>query len=296
MAGEEIAGPAELLAALARERRELARRVELLEARAGQIAFESVCGAKDDSQHIEFYDGTLGVTRDFVEHFSPPVGQLQWNADLPQRFSGAGQAPGNVNDVRWGTGGLMTTELFITAGHCFDSEGSGWVLPSRDGFTIQPAEIARLMHVNFNFQLNRETQQPRPEDRFPVLELLEHRVGGLDYAIVRLGQNAEGALPGQKYGTLSVAGGDLTAVGAMLCVIQHPNGSPKKIEAGPLLNNNGGRISYDSIDTLGGSSGSPIISQTGEVVGVHTNGGCTAFSGANFGVAIGAIRRFSSIL
>lgn len=85
--------------------------------------------------------------------------------------------------------------------------------------------------------------------------------------------------------------------GARPCVIQHPNERRKQVEAGPLLSNNSGHISYDEIDTLGGSSGSAVLNgETGEVVGVHTNGGCSAFGGANYGVAIGTIRKVSSIL
>lgn len=82
-----------------------------------------------------------------------------------------------------------------------------------------------------------------------------------------------------------------------MCMIQHPSGRPKRIEAGPMLSNVGGQMAYDSIDTEGGSSGSPILGAgLGQVVGVHTNGGCTAISGFNFGVAIGAIRAASSVL
>lgn len=81
----------------------------------------------------------------------------------------------------------------------------------------------------------------------------------------------------------------------MLTMIQHPSGRPKRIEAGPMRQNVSGQISYDSLDTEGGSSGSPIISDAGEVVGVHTNGGCTAFNEFNFGLAIGTIRQNSNI-
>jgi hypothetical protein len=41
----------------------------------------------------------------------------------------------------------------------------------------------------------------------------------------------------------------------MLCIIQHPAGLPKRIEAGPALHLHDVEIGYDSIDTLGGSSG-----------------------------------------
>jgi hypothetical protein len=154
------------------------------------------------------------------------------------------------------------------------------------------------MHVNFNYQLNGDTEEVRPGESFPVLELLEHREGGeqLDFAIARLGANAAGELPGIKYRFLTIAPEDLTQSGAILAMIQHPAGSPKKVEAGPLSGNSGGIITYDSLDTLGGSSGAPIQSLQGLVVGVHTNGGCSTFSGANRGVAIGAIRNVSSQL
>jgi V8-like Glu-specific endopeptidase len=288
--------PVAALGQLVRDREDLRLQLELLDAHMGEMSFESICGAVDESQDVELYDGTLGVSVGFVNDFSPPVGQLQWLNDLPQRFSAAGDIPGNVNGVRWGSGGLIAEDLFLTAGHCFDQEGGGWIRPKRQGVTVSPGEIATLMKVNFNFQVDATTHQPRPDESWPVSELLEFRLGTLDFAIVRLGRNAQGELPGDRFGSLSVAAADLLTEGATLCVIQHPNGLPKKIEAGPLQHNQGGQISYDSIDTLGGSSGSPILSELGEVVGVHTNGGCSAFSGANFGVAIGAIQSFSSLL
>lgn len=282
---------------LVQQHETLAHQAEFLEARASLLAAKSICGAADESQDVELYDGKLGVSVEFVRSCSPPVGQLQWLDNLEERFNGPNDSPGNVSGVRWGSGCLIDVDLFMTAGHCFDRTGGGWDRPRRNGDLIPEKEIATLMKVNFNFQIDRETKKLREEDSYPVIGLHEFRPGNLDYAIVQLGKNANGEIPGKKFGRLTVAVDDLIANGATLCVIQHPNGKPKMVEAGPLLSNVNGTISYDNIDTLGGSSGSALLdATTGEVVGIHTNGGCTAFSGANFGVAIGAIRKFSSIL
>lgn len=285
-----------LLKDMLRRRDALALELGIVDAEIERFAIESICGITDDTQDVETYDGTLGVTRQFVDDHERPIGQLQWLDDLADRFNGPNDSPGDVAGARWGSGGLFTNDLFITAGHCFDQHGGGWERPRRNGVTILPAEIATLMRVNFNYQVNGETGEERPGDSFPVAELREYRLGGLDFAIARVGRNAAGRLPGEIHGTLRLAAQDLSTGGAMLCMIQHPSGRPKRIEAGPMGENTGGRITYGSLDTEGGSSGAPILSLAGEVVGVHTNGGCGAFSGFNFGVAIGTIRSASAIV
>jgi hypothetical protein len=77
----------------------------------------------------------------------------------------------------------------------------------------------------------------------------------------------------------------------MLTIIQHPAGLPKRIEAGPLSDFTGNFIRYNDIDTLGGTSGSGILGPNGRIVGVHTNGGCTAqMTGHNFGLRVSVLR------
>jgi V8-like Glu-specific endopeptidase len=275
---------------------ELLDELAKLSLKAERITYETTCGLTDDSQDVELYDGTLGVTRKYVDKYSPPVGQLQWVEDLSTRFSGPYDYSGNVAGVRWGSGGLIANDLFLTAGHCFDTGGDGWKRPRKDGEALTSEEIAVLMNVNFNYQLNGSTKQLRQEQSFPITELLEYRLSSLDFAIVRLGRDADGRLPGQVFGTLVIAKQDLKKLNTMLCMIQHPDGKPKKIEAGPLKSNNGHKITYDSIDTLGGSSGSPVLSPSGKIVGVHTIGGCSPDGGYNSGVAIGAIRKISTLI
>jgi len=220
---------------------------------------------------------------------------LQWRSDLNQQVS----HPGNVSGLGWATGGLISQDLFLTASHPFDKENPGHDLPRRNGIPLNPQELAVLMRVVFNFQQNVETNQLRPIEAFPITALVEYHDPGnrVDYAIVRLGRNNSGLLPGDRFGFLPVAQENVTVPDTMLCLIQHSAGSPKKIEAGPMQINTGSQIRYQSIDTLGASSGAPLISEAGEIVGVHTNGGCTQDPASfNFGAPIKLIRAASQIL
>ncbi len=288
----------EPLPAMLERRSALFEQLGQLDAKIAQVATQSICGNRDDSQDVELYDGTLGVTREFVAQCEPPVGNLRWLSDLGRRFSGPGESAGGVSGVKWGTGALFEKDLFLTAGHSFDQQGNGFLHPSRNGRVLAPNDLAQLMHVVFNFQVDgtSATRAVRPGESFPVIELVEHRVSGLDYAIVRLGPNAEGQLPGDHFGKLPVASDDIDEPRATLCIIQHPDGAPKRVEAGPLFRNVAGRIEYKDLDTQGTSSGAPILSPRGEIVGVHTTGGCFEFGGTNFGTSIGIIREASTVL
>lgn len=246
---------------------------------------ESICGVTDDSQPVEQYDGSLGVTAAFVATHQAAACQVQWNANLASIYSN----PGTVSGVRWGSGTMISDDLFLTCGHLFDQTGGGWERPRINGTTniISPQEIARNMRLNFNFQVD-PSGNLRAEQSFPILELLEYRLGGLDMAICRIGGN-----PGATFGRATVSTTD-AAPPDMLCIIGHPAGQPKRIEAGPTTQISGNLIRYNDIDTLGGNSGSGILrASDGRLVGIHTNGGCTPASpadgGSNFGQRIAAV-------
>lgn len=250
---------------------------------------ESICGVADDSQPVEQYDGSLGVTTQFVLDHQAPVAQVQWNTNLGATYAN----PGNVSGARFGTGAMVSPDLFLTCAHLFDGDGGGWVVPRQPGTNtaIPAGEIATNMHVNFNYQAD-SSGALRTAEEFAITQLVEFRLGGLDMAICRVAGN-----PGTRFGFLGVDTVD-AVLGDMLAIIGHPAGVPKRIEAGPLTGVSGNYLTYNDIDTLGGNSGSPILSaRTGRVVGVHTNGGCTPSSptggGANSGVAIGRIRAVS---
>src|SRR5258706_3689035 len=69
-------------------RRLLSRRItvassnlQLLDAEIDSLSSD-LAWTKDDPQDVELYDGTLGVTKDFVDRYAPAVGQLRWLEDL----------------------------------------------------------------------------------------------------------------------------------------------------------------------------------------------------------------------
>jgi V8-like Glu-specific endopeptidase len=249
-------------------------------------AEEAICGV-DDSQDVEFYDGTLGVTRTFVDANQPPVGNIQWNFNLHALFPGSA---GNVNGVRWCSGALIADDLFLTAGHCFEPDLGSWRTPRVNGVPISRQEIARNMRVNFNYQWGPDG--PRTETSVPIVDLVEDRLGDRDYAIVQLAAN-----PGPIFGRARVAMADAPQ-GSTISIIGHPVGLPKRVEAGIASQYQGPNLYYNDIDTEGGSSGSCIlVAPDGLLVGIHTNGGCNDPAvGNNYGFRIEALLEVSPIL
>lgn len=268
---------------------------------------ESICGPFDDSQHVELYDGSGRVPRAFVDTYEPTTLQLQWSdrigSDDPEII------PGNVRGVRWCSGTYIGNGRVLTAGHCFRPDNgarTGWITPSRrvDGIRqfLQPSELAPLFVVNFRYQLDGNTGDIRAAVPFPVSALVEYSNGGLDYAIIDIGPAADGRVIDEY--TTPAALGDTGVYndGSVIAIIQHPRGDPKKVASGQILGRLAEWLYYDDVDTLGGSSGSGIVTSDGNVIGVHTHGGCDRMSPvgdtrrANAGVSLTAIRSVSAAL
>lgn len=224
----------------------------------GQTEQPSTCGSKDDSQFVNDYNGTLGPTVTFVQTHKRSKGALETTATAS-------------SSAKYCSGTLIGTNLFLTAGHCVDSATLG-------------------DYVAMNYERAAGSTTVLTQSHYRVNAILEDELGGLDYAILRLD-----GTPGSTWGISSVATSD-PGTGAAITIIGHPNRQPKKIEAGTVASFSTNYVRYGNIDTLGGSSGSGIINSSGQVVGVHTNGGCTATGGTNSGVRISRIRAVSSIL
>jgi len=283
--------------------------------RKSPSGLETICGPIDDSQNVETYDGTLGPSVAFVMAEQASVAQLQWNDDLAQVYSGQGESAGNIENGRWCSGARIGADLFLTAAHCVDvyevGNPTGWITPSRmtGGVRVyeKPKELSKLLHLNFNYQRTKEPPHDiRTPDVYPIVDLVEYghelpTVEGrrLDYAILRIGKDISGSLPSMsKYPPNDLDASKATLLATSFVTIpQHPDGEPKKVEAGPIKGTPGILIKYADLDTLGGSSGSPIINDAGRIVGVHIAGGCElATQRANTGVSLWAISQISTIV
>ncbi len=227
-----------------------------------------------------------------------PTGQLQWkdlsaNQDLMQ----------NVSLQRWGTGVLISGEMLLSAGHCFDEQDSstGWYLRhAGTDEAITPKEIPYYMTINFNYQnpfcdagkLYSVTPEAY-EAKFELTSLLEHRIGDLDYAIIKVKQSNYNMTTDQfGFAPLSAR---MPQNGESVIVVQHPLGEPKKIAEGNVTAIRGSKMYY-YLDTEGGSSGSPVGGSDHTVVAVHTNGindNPRERALGNSGVTIAAISKHS---
>lgn len=276
---------------------QIAKELESWKRALDQFQLESICGPLDDSVDVERYTGNLGPTKEFVARHQPAVMQLQWRKDLPALLGSGGNA-GDVTGVRWCTGTMVGENIMLTAGHCFDIDSNNWTTPRRNGVALTPAELAPLFQLNFDYQYPPVGTSTRPEVVYPVIRLLEHRLGtNLDFAFVEVGRGADGRFPSARFGQARMDASDAGLTGAMnLTVIQHPAGNPKKVAAGQGVSIKPPFLQYTDVDTLGGSSGSGVLDQRGVLVAVHTNGGCTQDGGRNSGLSLKAIKPVSATL
>ncbi len=218
----------------------------------------SICGSTDDSQFVNDYNGTLGPTTTFVATHKTSKAALASSAT-------------STSSGKYCSGSLIATDLFLTAGHCVDAATVGDV-------------------VSFNYERAAGSTTLLTQTHVRVEAIVEDELGALDYAILRLA-----GTPGATFGIATVATSD-PATGAAITIIGHPNAAPKKIEAGTVASFSTNYMRYGNLDTLGGSSGSGVLDSLGRIVGVHTNGGCTATGGTNSGVRISRIRAVSNVL
>jgi hypothetical protein len=219
------------------------------------------------------------ATPEAVVRASAAIGLIRWKTDLDVRYA----EPGNVSGTAVCSGTLVGIDLLLTAGHCLDAvDGGGWVFPKRNGgrVNVTPAQAARELVVEFH-------ARGAPADgtfavrSYPVAALLEHRPGGLDWAL--LGLQGE---PGRGRSFASIADSAPPAGGRMF-VVDHPEGGSKRITAGVFRELDGDWLKYEGASTAGGSSGAGLFDPDGRLMGIHVNG--HPGSGIKIGIAIDAV-------
>ncbi|GIW22120.1 MAG: hypothetical protein KatS3mg068_1127 [Candidatus Sericytochromatia bacterium] len=222
----------------------------------GDVSTNSICG-KNDLQHVNDYDGTLGQPVSFVKKYKSAVGAMEYSpSDSSSKFC---------------SGTLIDKNLFLTASHCVDN--------------------AVGKAVAFNYEKVKGSTSLEKQEHFKILKIVEDGDSkGLDYAILELEGN-----PGDKYGVTPIKV-EMPEDNHLLTIIQHPKGQPKQVESGPKVGVAGVYMQYADLDTEPGSSGSGVLNKDGFLVGVHTNGGCYSSGGANKGVLMTEIAKASDLV
>lgn len=175
---------------------------------------------------------------------------------------------------RWsGSGFMISPRLLLTNHH---------IIPDR---TLLEQTVVR-----FNYQVNLHGNPELIDQYRAVPNGVYYANKEMDYALIEVEDN-----PAQKWGHLTLKT-RLPRVDDRVNIIQHPNGLPKQVS---IQNNfvkfvNRNKLQYIT-STLPGSSGSPVLDDEWQVVGLHRAGGWLKEDEdsptyyRNEGVAIGAI-------
>jgi len=159
-----------------------------------------------------------------------------------------------------GSGFLMSPELFITNQH-----------------VIRDDAAARATEIIFDFELDEHGQQ-RALTRFKLApEIFSHyspEEGGMDYAVVALGERIQGDATLDELGYCPLSNSpDRHIIGMNVNIIQHPGGQRKQLSVRHnLLTFRTARTLLYETDTNQGSSGSPVFNDDWEVVALHHYG------------------------
>jgi endonuclease G, mitochondrial len=158
-----------------------------------------------------------------------------------------------------GSGFLISPDLFITNQH-----------------VVRDAAAARAAKVEFDFQPNQDGKVAATTFRLDParLELFSAEIGGLDYAVIGLGQRVGGDASLSTLGYCPLSNSpDRHIIGMNVNIIQHPGGQHKQLSVrNNLLTYRTNRTLLYETDTKEGSSGSPVFNDDWDVVALHHYG------------------------
>jgi V8-like Glu-specific endopeptidase len=228
--------------------REHARKLAMLAVLLPGTASCSVTTSEEDTGASQ--EGTqCGPTWDAqdVELYNGQLG-------VPFEFVSKHQRPVGFQVDEGCSGTLVSRDLFLSAAHCL------YEVNTRVDFDFQRVGNPNVFEI----------REPRS---FFVQEVVEEEfsLGNFDYSLLRLSGS-----PGDTFRQTPIINRD-QAAGSLITLIGHPDGVPKVVNTGNLLDfasPNGANWFRHQADTAGGSSGAGVLSGDGFLVGVHTNAGC----------------------
>ena len=189
-------------------------------------------------------------------------------------------------------------------GRIFPIGCTAWIIDDPNRCLLSAGHCTGAVDVmQFNVPLsnsNGSWQHPGPEDQYMVdpdsLQFVNNTIGD-DWAYFGCFPNTEtGLTPGQAqedWFTLAHAAPPvnnqtlrITGYGTTSSPVDPSWNSAQKTHTGLYKTLSGNSIAY-TVDTTGGNSGSAVLNEvTGEAIGIHTNAGCNASGGQNWGCAI----------
>ncbi len=178
------------------------------------------------------------------------------------------------------TAWLFSPYAVGTAGHCMSSTSG------------------QILHFNVPLSTTSGSTRPaHPNDQYALESFLQRLNGGVGQdwsASIAVRNSNTGLFPGQAQGSWytivpasPTISGDIRITG--YGTGNGTSGSPtwnqvQKTHVGPRISTTTANALRYTTDTTGGNSGSPVIhEQTGNVIGVHTHGGCSTSGGGNSG-------------
>jgi V8-like Glu-specific endopeptidase len=217
---------------------------------------------------VRYPDRGIGIGIDQLEAGEAPMSTTSI-CGTDDRVSSNDAAVGRLTNgcTAW----IISNGKLVTAGHC----------------------AGNISVVEFNVPLSSSSgqmQHPAPQHQYTVNQgsiVFSNGGTGNDYGVFTVFNNSQtGLSPIQAQGrsfnvVQSNPGGTIRVTG-----YGTDTGSANQTNqthSGPLVSVTSSRLTY-AVDTMGGNSGSPIIDAgSGNAVGVHTHGGCSASGGANSG-------------
>jgi V8-like Glu-specific endopeptidase len=223
----------------------------------GHGAFVELVGPGAGSQRTMAIDRVDGDVAKGTEQAIVGVNGLRVLADLPAPFQWVKDLGRSVARLRFETplgeatctGFLLEANVLMTNEHCINTPEKAQSLVAEFGYDVPGARV----------------------ERFKGVAIVDVNAS-LDYSLVRLDGR-----PGDKWGVLTF-NPTAAASGRQLVIIEHPQGGYKKVslehcDVDSVGKKGAGSDSTDfahGCDTLGGSSGSPVIDlETHAVVGLH---------------------------